>query len=106
MEITKSDLSYDEVKLDYEALLRTSWVAVGGCVDRIRDHLNTITAIPRKSMTSISLHGYWLKQAAERLAVACETVAALEEGKTRNNKILVNIPDVKEELKKAECEKD
>ena len=88
MNKTQNDLSYDEAKLDYQALLATSRIAVGHCTEEIYKHLSNLRAIPPNKPRPSSAE--WLLREANQLAVAAETMYTLEEGLQRSNIIIVN----------------
>lgn len=92
--VTKNDLSADEVKLDYEALLKTSATAVRESLDRVVEYTGKIRESLRESkMTSVHLRAEWLRNHANDLAIAADTYAALAEGRSRTHKILIEPPE-------------
>ena len=98
MEKTKNDLSWDEVKLDYEALRVTASCAVGRLKDKVYHYLNgMVDNWHEGNMTSMYLNAQWMSEEAGRLVICAETLASLEEGLKRHNVIIVNKPEVPEE---------
>ncbi len=76
--ITKNDLSFDEVKLDIEALIRTSAFAVRELRDRVNKQNSRLRDDCEKSdITGIHLTAKWLLDYAKELAVAADCYAAL-----------------------------
>lgn len=103
MESTKHDLSYDEVKLDYEALVKTAEIAVGRTLNNINKYLGKIrSAWDEKDWTGLYLNCGWLEQEAKRMNIAGETLSALKGGLTRRSVIIMNKPEIKEEKKEVE----
>ena len=97
MENTKHDLSYDEVKLDYEALIRTAEVAVGRTLENVNRYSSEVrTAWDVKDWIGLSLSCERLEREAKWMNVAGETLSTLKNGLTRYNVIIVNKPEIKE----------
>ena len=93
MDATKNDLSHNEVKLDYQALLATANTAVTYLYEDIKSELNAIfDNRMNKEYTILGLKAERIKQASERFQIACETLSALQGGLTRDNIIIVNKP--------------
>lgn len=88
MENTKHDLSYNEVKLDYQALIATAKIAVGGCMEEVGTQLADMRDLEPRFQ--ISLSAEWLVRAANQLSIAAETLHALEEGLNRSKVTIVN----------------
>lgn len=93
MENTKHDLCSDSVTLDYDALLTTSRIAVGRCLNDIEQYTKEIREhfIFRES-GCIYLSANYLKQSAQNLTTSLETYYALKEGTHRSKKTFTNIP--------------
>ena len=91
MQVTKHDLSYDEVKLDYQALLRTSVIAFARTRNEIERLVNHTHSLTEKNFSSTARCIY---DEAEKLVVAAETWHALEEGLTRRHLEVINKPDI------------
>ncbi len=82
--ITRNELSFDVVKLDYDALLKTSAFAQRELRERVSQHLRSLNeATIKNDSTSQYLQAQWLSQTARELAIATDTYAALFEGVTR-----------------------
>jgi hypothetical protein len=99
---TKNDLSFNEVKLDYKALITTAEVAISGCIENINRHMNIVREASSRtdSGTELYLHAKWLSDNANLLAICADTLAALKEGEKRNIVTIVN----KDEINKCpEC---
>ena len=91
MQNTKHDLSAGEVKLDYEALIRTAGIAYCAKKNAIGERLGELSDCDMKGEnTSRYLTAHYLKQDAEALAIAAETYSTLLEGKKRDSVIIVN----------------
>lgn len=100
MQATKNDLSHNEAKLDYAALVKTAEIAVGKCKADIADYVFKITDDwSKKDFTGVYLKATWLREEAERLEIACETLATLKGGETRENIIIVNKKEIRAEGK-------
>lgn len=95
MENTKNDISGNEVKLDYDAMIRTAGIAYRASKEEISSYLDKLYVADEKAdSTSRYLTATWLKHAATNLAIAAETYSTLLEGKTREQKTLVNLQQV------------
>mgnify|MGYP003396099545 CR=1 FL=1 len=93
MDATKNDLSHNEVKLDYQALLATANTAVTYLSEDIKATLDTIfNDRMNKKYTILGIKAERIKQASERFQIACETLSALQGGLTRESIIIVNKP--------------
>jgi len=89
---TRNDLSSNEVKLDYQALLSTSTIAVGESLEQIGRFSRKVgDAVQKQDVTSIYLNAQWLEDYAKRLLLSADTLAALIGGKSRDNKVIVNV---------------
>ena len=91
---TKNDLSGSKVKLDYEALRTCAAVAVGRSLDAISEDIAVIRSIPQCDPVSMYMAAARIKDAAGSLAIAADTLAALDEGKTRQTVEIVNKPTI------------
>lgn len=99
MQATKNDLSHNEAKLDYSALIKTAEIAVGKSRTAIVNYANEISnEWINKKFTGVYLNAIWLREEAQRLEIACETLATLKGGETRKNIVIVN----KREIKKGD----
>jgi hypothetical protein len=97
MQATKHDLSANEVRLDYAALVTTAEIAVGKSKSEISHYVIKITNNwSEKEFGSMKLNAGYLKEEAERLEIACETLATLKCGETRKNIIIVNKKEIQE----------
>ncbi len=94
MDVTKNDLCFNEVTLDYQALLQVAEVAFSHCKEEIREQLRKLD-YPRKSC--YYLNAGWLLREAKFLSVAAETLYTLENGLSREELKVVNKPETKEE---------
>jgi hypothetical protein len=99
MRITKNDLSYDEAKVDFEALLRTAHCAVHSILENISKKLDVVRNETFKmdksiDITALHLNALWLSQEATELVICAETLATLIGAKTRTNIWIVNKPEV------------
>ena len=92
---TKNDLSGSKVKLDYEALRTCAAVAVGQMMNNIQEDIAIIRSVPRCDSTAMYMAAARIKDAAGSLAIAADTLAALDEGKTRQTVEIVNKPEIK-----------
>ncbi len=98
MNLTKHDLSYDETKLDYQALVRTADIAFVHTRNEIERLLHRTHDIPTEGQPVINSHVCGrINDLAEQLAVSAETAHTLHEGLTRHRLKVINKPKVKEE---------
>ena len=88
MEKTKNDLSFDEVKLDYQAMLSVSKIACGHCLEEISRHLGDMRIPSGKFIPWLSAQ--WLAREAGQLVIAAETMHTLQEGLGRSTVTIVN----------------
>lgn len=86
---TQCDLSFNEVKLDYSAMMRVSIIALSEMIDEANKTLSDMRTYPIDA-TRLHMSGEDMAIIGEKLAVISDVVAALEEGKTRENVIIVN----------------
>jgi hypothetical protein len=91
---TKNDLSGSKVKLDYAALWTCAAVATGQMLNEISEEIATMRSIPRCDSTTLHMAAARIKDAAGNLAIAADTLAALDAGKTRPEIEIVNKPEI------------
>lgn len=92
------DLSANIVKLDYNALLSVAKIAWGEAKAGVERALQEIQTVPiYKPNKSLVLTAKTLVQHAHQLALAIETVEALEGMRTRSELEILNKPVVKED---------
>lgn len=90
---TKSDLSAGIVKLDYDALTKTAAIAVRAEFQNAKDAIGRIDrALSYNNYTTLHVEIEFLVRIAYKLSIAADTYAALKEGETREEKILINLP--------------
>lgn len=89
--LSKHDLSYNEVKLDYEALIAVATSAAFRCKQEVEDRIGTLQneMFERKYSHAASTATY-LMDAANALARALETLYVLKEGVDRDIVTIVN----------------
>jgi len=88
MDVTKNDLSYNEAKLDYRALLDTATIAFAHTRNEIERLVHrTHDLNPHTNYASVARQ---LLDEAKRMAVAAETMHTLQEGLTRENILIIN----------------
>ncbi len=98
MNRTQHDLSYDQTKLDYQALVRTADIAFAHTRNELDRCLHRTHDIPVEGQTYNPYHeGGRIYELAEQLSVVAETAHTLHEGLTRSQLEIVNKPEVKEE---------
>ncbi len=95
MDRTKHDLSFNQVKLDYQALLRTSIIAFA----HTRNEIARLTHDTYSLKPALSLHhtARLIAEEADKMVVAAETMDTLEEGLTREELEVINKPEVRKE---------
>lgn len=95
---TKNDLSFDEVKLDYKALITTAQVAIHGCIEEISRYERTIRdyGLYHNDNTKLHMDSKRLADEANLLAICADTLAALKEGEKREIVTIVNKDEVPE----------
>ena len=84
MKKTKNDLSFNEAKLDLEAMTVTAKVAVGRLIDSISSRIGELRDHP-----SSYLVADWLNDDARWLTICSETLATLEGAK--NDREIITI---------------
>ncbi|KKN74218.1 hypothetical protein LCGC14_0393040 [marine sediment metagenome] len=94
MNRTEHDLSFNSTKLDYQALIRTSIIAFAHTRNKIERLVQYTHTIGETNFASTSR---LIAEEAEKLVVVAETWYTLEEGLTRQELIIVNKPEVKDE---------
>jgi hypothetical protein len=85
---TKNDLSYNEAKLDYQAMLSTSKSAYVHCLEEISRHLHNMRQLHPPYQPYLSAQ--WLAREAGQLVTIAETMSTLEGGLTRDSVLIVN----------------
>jgi uncharacterized linocin/CFP29 family protein len=93
MQVTKMDLSGDEVKLDYQALLSVSEIAFAQAREAISRELNKLQQYPLEGC--YYLNAEYLERYAKQLHIASETMYTLQKGLTRQECKIVNKPEIK-----------
>ena len=101
MNRTQNDLSLNKTQLDYQAMLTTSQVAYGRCTDRICKYLNdcrdwSLNPSSKSAMLPY-LSAEWLEIEAKHLTIVAETMYTLQQGLSRQELVIVNKPEVKDE---------
>ncbi len=89
--ITKNDLSYNETKLDYQAMLKTAAIATR----ELREQVNRLNSqlcddLLHNEVTGIHLKSQWLAEYAQSLAITADTYSALLGAKERENISIIN----------------
>ena len=89
--ITKNDLSANETKLDFQALVKTAAIATR----ELRNEIHRLDgglgdALMKGDITGIHLKSQWLSEAAESLAITADTYSALLGAKDREELSIVN----------------
>ena len=99
MDLTQHDLSSNEVKLDYQALVWTAEIAVGKAKQEICRYYNKIdnACLPFDG-TALRLNAQWLLSEAKCFCIACETLSALKGGLDREDVTIINKPEIKLEV--------
>lgn len=97
---TKHELSFNSVKLDYDALLKTAQIAFANTRTRVEEHLKRLQEHSRTSC--YYLDAQWLERAASQLTIAAETMYTLEHGLERREVTIVNKLIVKEDVASAQ----
>ena len=88
------DLSANTVRIDYPTLLKTAQIAVRGALMEVERRVSEVHN--RRAGQSVSLNAEWLAESADDLAVAIETLEALEAMKSRSELTWTNKPKVME----------
>lgn len=96
MEKTQNDLSYNKTKLDYQAMLKTAYVAYGRCLQQIERHLSELRDWPTRPTLLPHLSAKWLEDEAKTLTIVAETMYTLQEGLSREEPVVVNKPEVED----------
>mgnify|MGYP003394029234 CR=1 FL=1 len=91
---TKNDLSGNEVKLDYEALVITANVAVGKCLDQLDSYSRKIRDAfctgGNTDITTLSLTARYIRDEGKNLAICADTLATLLGGRDRDKVTIIN----------------
>ena len=96
MDRTENDLCFDQVTLDYDALITVANTAFYKCIHEIEKHLHQLQQYPI-SKACYYLDAQRLEDTAKLLTVAAETKYTLENGLARPSKVrIVNKPEVEE----------
>lgn len=82
---TKCDVSADNVKLDYNALLLTAKVAFRETLNQINRNVSILYNIPYKYDVELYLTSGDLKKSANELAQISEVLYSIEKMKTRQD---------------------
>ena len=89
--VTKNDLSFNETKLDFEALFKTAAFATRELREQINRHNGKLCdSLLNNDATGIHLQSQWLAEYAQSLAIAADTYSALLGAKTRDNLSVIN----------------
>jgi len=89
MDATKNDISGDKIKLDYDALYRTSKIAYIILRDNINEKAHKMYTLTTPMM-STKLEAQWLSESANQLRIVAETMDALRAGLTRETIEIIN----------------
>ena len=92
MNETMNDLSFDQTKLDYQAMLTTAEVAHSRCLGEIYRDYQELTRFPLTGCFYLSAQR--LAVEAKYLVTISETLHTLREGLTRHELEVVNKPEV------------
>lgn len=90
MDKPQHDLSFDEVKLDYKALLDTATLAVRYSREELNRHIHKMYDQSLAGEPSTGVDAERIEETASHLAQAIRTRHALWHGQTRTNVIIVN----------------
>lgn len=95
MDHTQNDLSYNHTKLDYQAMVKTAQIAFASSRDGIARLIHQTYDI--NPHVNYKLIGQRIKEEADRLVIAAETMYTLDGGLEREELEIVNKPEVKHE---------
>ena len=89
--VTQSDLSYNEAKVDFQALVTTAAIAVR----EVRQQISRLDSQLQEDLfsndvTGIHLKSQWIAEYAQSLAKVADTYSVLLGAKTRDNLTIVN----------------
>ena len=84
---TKYDLSYGEVHLDYDELLKTARIAVRYSLAALESRIQKYHQLPPNNRLT-NLDAEWMLEDAEALAVATTTLHYLQDGDKREDVII------------------
>ena len=88
---TKHDLSYTEAKLDFQALVKTAEIAYVKAREEVSRRLHGLYEIElTKDNTGRYCEANRLKETAQHLAIAAETLSVLYEARTRKILKVIN----------------
>ena len=95
MQVTKNDLSYDQTRLDYQALLTTAEFAFAHGKDTLHRYLQELDRYPLTGCFYLTTD--YMASEITYLNIVAETLYTLREGLTRHELEVVNKPEIKEE---------
>jgi len=91
--VTHNDLSFNETKLDFEALFKTAAYATRELREQVNRYQSKLgDDLLHNDVTGIHLNSQWLADTAHDLAIAADTYSALLGAKTRDNLEVINKP--------------
>lgn len=93
MNVTKNDLSFNETKLDFEAMRTTAIIAYTSKLHSICRRLSELQSASNLTTGTYLIAGY-LRQDAEDLVIVAETLVTLNEAIKRNIIEIINKPEV------------
>lgn len=100
--VTKNDLSFDEAKLDFEALWKTAAHALQLSADRVRYYEGKICGPLGSPDNSFTLNAQWLAEEANQLAVIADTLDTINGVRVRHRLKIINRPKIQPEEKEGE----
>ena len=92
MQATKNDLSYNQTKLDYQALLDTAEIAFANTREELNKNLHSLYEHPLKGCFYLTTSR--VETLAKQLNTVAETLYTLRGGLTREELEVVNKPEV------------
>ena len=87
---TQNDVDGNEVRLDYESLVKVTEICFGLTMQEIRRHLSNLTYPNEPSPSLMQLETQRLAEHAHRLALTGEVLSALRHGKARDTVTIIN----------------
>ena len=99
MNQTQNDLSCNQTKLDYLAMVKTSRVAFAHIRNELDRYLHQTHEI--KPQLGLDFLAKLIKEEANELVIAAETMHTLEGGLSREELEIVNKPEVKDDKSPA-----
>jgi hypothetical protein len=88
---TKNDLSFNQVKIDYAAMLDTASIAIGGQIWAIERNFGDFrNATEKGDLTLIHLSAQRLAEEAGKMAIVADMYAALKGGMEREEIEIIN----------------